>query len=559
MQRRERLTTQRLRGAFVVLFVLGLLLVSVRLAAGTGEQVRGELNGWGATPWPMSASLGGTFVFLTGQVNDPSDPSSEFKFFKDSSAWYGNGAFVNFGQIFGGLNQSGGNSSFNHTQFRFYAFKWNANDRGVIFQFDGPPASVVSVNATPNPVTSADAVTVFANLSGFLPAGQAVWLRYTTNGFATSTVIKMVGGGTTYTAQIPPQPLGATVTYYVFTSGDVGGIAPGDADLMTINANTNGGPNFSYVVINPIITLTPTRTATPFTPTATPIPPTPIAGCIDNVIVNGSFEQNGFWILGDTPAQPVYVSSPVQQGLRAVRLGIQPPAPDRHSFSSIRQPIFIPNDAIIAQLRWWAWYGTEETPISNVTEFQDRQEVLLLNPDLSTYAVLRRVRQNTNAYQEQFIDFTSYIGKNLVLYFNTWNDGNGLRTWEFVDNVTMRVCYPDATPTPNVPSATPSPTATATPVPTDTPSPTPSHTPSPTGTLPMSNVEDPTQGKAAAIPITPLEPSGGEPTVVVVGPRGGIDSNVANILIWLGVMLGAVAVIALIVVIIQQHQGAPRP
>ena len=562
MPRREGLM-QRFRGAFVAVFVLGLLLTSVRLAAGTGEQVKAELNGWGALPWPMTNSLGGTFAFLTGQINDPSDPTSEFKFFKDSNAWYGNGASVNFGQIFGGLNQSGGNSKFSHTQGAYYAFKWNGNDRGVVFQFFGPAPRVTGVSFPPGSVTAADFVNVSAVLEFNLPPGQAVWLRYTTNGFATSTVVRMAGGGTNFSTVIPPQPAGVTVTYYVFTSGDVGGIAPNDADLMTIFANNNGGPNFSYFVTSFGPTLTPTGTATPPTPTITPIPPTPIAGCVDNVIVNGSFEENGFWIFGDTPVRPGFVSSPVQQGLRAVRMGPEPPAPDRHSFSSIRQPIFISPQATIAQLRWWAWSRSEEAALANVTDFVDRQEVILLNPDLSTYAVLRRVRQNTNAYVEQFIDFTPYIGKNLLLYFNVWNDGNGLRTWEFVDNVTMRVCYPEVTPTPTAPTATPSPTSTGTSTPTDTPTPTTIVTSSvtinvdTTITLSGSGV-DVSRAVAGPITITPLP--GGEPTVIAVNQRAGLNVDVANVLIWLGVMLGAIAVIALIVVIIQQHsQGNPPP
>jgi hypothetical protein len=553
MPRGERLM-QRFRGAYVALFVFGLLLASVRLAAGAGEQVRAELNNWGAVPWSMTTSLGNTFVFLTGQVNDPSDASSEFKFFSGADAWFGNGAFVNIGQIFGGLNQAGGNSSFNHVQGAHYAFKWNGNDRGVIFQFFGPAASVSSVSVPPNPVIAANPVNITAQTNIAPPPGQGVWLRYSIDNFVNSTVVRMTGGGNVYSASIPGFAAGVIVRYYVFTSGDVFTIAPADADLMTINANTNGGANFSYTVVNPGVT--PTNTPPSPTPTDTPIPPTPIAGCIDNVIVNGSFEQNDFWVFGETPVRPGFVSSPVQQGLRAVRLGPEPPAPDRHSFSSIRQPIFIPNNAIIAQLRWWAFSRTEEAPLGVVNDFVDRQEVILLNPDLSTYAVLRRTRQNTNAYVEQFIDFTPYIGKNLLLYFNVWNDGNGLRTWEFVDNVIMRVCYPEVVPTPTGP-----PTATPTPSPTATVTPTPTATASPTATpteLAMSDAAR--SGVAAPITITPL--ANGEPVVLTTAPRigGGLNPDVANILIWLGVMLGAIAVIALIVVIINQHgQGNPPP
>ena len=540
---------QRLRGAFVVVFALGLLLVSVRLAAATGEQVRGELNGWGAPTWPMSGSLGGTFIYLTGQLTAPSDPISEFKFFKDAGAWFGNGAPVNIGQIFSGLNQSGGNSSFNYIQFLWYAFKWNGNDRGVIFQFNGPPASVANVSATPNLVTAADFVTVFANLNSNLPAGQAVWLRHTTNNFATSTVVKMAGGGTSVSAVIPPHPAGVTVSYYVFTAGDVASIAPGDADLMTVNFNNNGGANYTYFVTG-ASTLTPTPTPFVPTPTLTPLPTIP-AGCVDNVIVNGGFEENGFWIFGDTPVRPAYTSIQVHSGKRAVRLGVEPPAPDRHSFSSIRQPIFISSQAITAQLRWWAYFRSEEAPSPTVTDFQDRQEVILLNPDLSTNTVLSRVRLNSGAWQEQLLDLTNFTGKNLVLYFNVWNDGNGLRTWQFVDDVTISVCYPNATATPflptDTPSPTPTPTSTHTPTPTQTSLPTATPTPSAT-VLPMSAPGQ--AGQVAPFEITPLPQTGTDPVVVRVTPLG---SDAATLLIWLGVMLGAVAVIALIVILVQQH------
>ena len=45
------------------------------------------------------------------------------------------------------------------------------------------------------------------------------------------------------------------------------------------------------------------------------------------------------------------------------------------------------------------------------------------------------------------VDLTSTRGKSLLLYFNVFNDGNGLRTWAIVDDVTFTVCYP---PTPDV-------------------------------------------------------------------------------------------------------------
>ena len=44
------------------------------LAPLSGEQVKGELNAWGT--WAMSSSLGGTFIYNTGQVTAGNDSFS---------------------------------------------------------------------------------------------------------------------------------------------------------------------------------------------------------------------------------------------------------------------------------------------------------------------------------------------------------------------------------------------------------------------------------------------------------------------------------------------------
>ncbi len=230
------------------------------LAPLAGEAVRGELNNWGNapdSPWPMSASLGGTFIHTTGQVTAASDSVSEFKFFKDSNQWYSNGSGVAFGTIFSGMSTATGpNMSFNHTQNRYYVFKWNGNDRGVIFQLSAAPVSITGVSRLPaGLVSNLNSVAVTATTSATPPAEQALWLRYAiNNNWDGSTVLKMSGSGASYSATIPAQSNGTTVSYYVFSSGNVGSISGGDADLMTINADTNSGSNYSYTVgaANPI-------------------------------------------------------------------------------------------------------------------------------------------------------------------------------------------------------------------------------------------------------------------------------------------------------------------
>jgi len=238
--------------ALVLVLVAGLLpaaLGAPKPVSASGEQVKGELNGWGT--WSMTGSLGGTFIHTTGQVTAADDSASMFKFFKDSNLWYGNGSALTFAQIYTNFSTSGGDSSFNHIQNSFYVFKWNGNDKGVIFQLSSAPATISGVSQSPVTPGSANPVDVTATTNTTPPSEQALWVRYTTDNWASSTVVKMSGSGTSYTAQIPAQAGGTTVAYYIFSSGNVGSIAGTDADLMTITYNNNSGSNYSYTVSSP--------------------------------------------------------------------------------------------------------------------------------------------------------------------------------------------------------------------------------------------------------------------------------------------------------------------
>jgi len=129
----------------------------------------------------------------------------------------------------------------------------------VFFELDASPITISSVTQSPVAVSviSGQSTTVSATLSAALPAGQGVYLRYTDNNYATSTVVELSGSGTSYTASIPAvfNTAGANVNYYLFTSGSGLTINGEDADLYTINLNNNGGPNYTYTVL-PVPTIT---------------------------------------------------------------------------------------------------------------------------------------------------------------------------------------------------------------------------------------------------------------------------------------------------------------
>lgn len=137
-----------------------------------------------------------------------------------------------------------------------YVFKTPDGPSGtsfVVFRVQGAVRQINTVTQSPaaGNVAVSQGVVVTATPNAALSTGQAVYLRYTTNGFTTSTVAQMTLSGSDYTATIPGQASGTTVNYYIFTSGTDNVATNGsNADFYTINLNNNGGPNYSYTVAN---------------------------------------------------------------------------------------------------------------------------------------------------------------------------------------------------------------------------------------------------------------------------------------------------------------------
>lgn len=180
----------------------------------------------------------------------------------------------------------------------------------------------------------------------------------------------------------------------------------------------------------------PFVTATP-TGWPTTVPP---QSCTD-ILVNGSFEQAGAWEFGQTPLAGTIVNSfggVAGLGSRAAQLG-NPPGfkADTQSYSSVRQLVTIPANAGAAQLRWWAVFGSQEGFAQSVGPNSDRQELILLNGDLSTLDVLFRIRRVDQAIQQMSTDLTRFVGRTFYIYFNAFNDGNGQPTWMQLDGLQL--------------------------------------------------------------------------------------------------------------------------
>jgi len=187
--------------------------------------------------------------------------------------------------------------------------------------------------------------------------------------------------------------------------------------------------------------------------------------CIE-LIRNGGFEENAYWQMPATPRSGRYTTIDKYSGSRSTLLGILPGEQDVYSFSSAYQKIHVPANATSVTLSFWAKRFTQETPKAAVDPTLDQydpadviegtydyssksarlqydwQEVFILQyPCYNWMATLMRARSNDGVWTQYTYDLTAFAGQDIVVYFDAVNNGNGLRTWMFVDEVQVQACF----------------------------------------------------------------------------------------------------------------------
>ena len=168
------------------------------------------------------------------------------------------------------------------------------------------PRSITSVTQSPA-LAAPDCrqTLVTANFSGALSVGEYAFVRYTTDNFATSTIIRISTANlATGTTTIPSFPSGTVVKYYVFTSNQTTP-TPANADMFTLNISNAACANFTYTV----------------PPAPTPIITNNVPICAgSSIALNGATSTPGgaatinsyLWFTG--AAVPTIASTPVLSG-----------------------------------------------------------------------------------------------------------------------------------------------------------------------------------------------------------------------------------------------------
>ena len=221
-------------------------------------------DGFGTNDWSTTDSFSsgaGSSRILTTTANTIGDCFFVLNRNYNGDYWYrptsNSNTAINYEQLYQSSDMSGvsgGAFSLNANTSHNYVFKTrefgdNPNIGLVVFEIQGEIRTIsgVSNHSVQN---IGDDYAVTATLSGALSSGQGVYLRYSNDSFSTSTILEMSGSGTSYSANIPANVNidGASISYYVFTSGDGLTISHDNADLYTINKLNNSGNNYSYSV-----------------------------------------------------------------------------------------------------------------------------------------------------------------------------------------------------------------------------------------------------------------------------------------------------------------------
>lgn len=177
-----------------------------------------------------------------------------------------------------------------------------------------------------------------------------------------------------------------------------------------------------------------------------------------DIVVDGGFEVDSGWEMPDTAWPAGYSQRVIYDGMRSMRVGVDNESNEVVSWSSARQVVTLPADALSATLQCHVYPMSGEAAQRGTAQpaaqaqvlardpaaAGDAQYLLLLDPTNKDDIVDVLFWQLSNAQQWQVyaFDLTAYAGQALKLHFGVYNDDAGGRTGMYVDNVSLVVQRP---------------------------------------------------------------------------------------------------------------------
>ncbi len=244
-----------------VIFVLSCFYLFTNLSA--QYYVRGDHNGWGTSnPLLQRSTLygGSTYATVLSASFD-----QEFKIANGdySHQWAGGYWITEYNKRWT-IGANGANAIWKGTPNSHIVV---VTENPGSFVGQQLPSGIMTLSALPVGITSVSQIgtdqgggnyqtfstgpqTINITLSAAKSPEENIYLRYTTNNWASSNWVLATGSGTSYSAIIPGQANGTIISYYVlsttltFPHGDL----EFHPNLMTINYNNNNGINFTYTI-----------------------------------------------------------------------------------------------------------------------------------------------------------------------------------------------------------------------------------------------------------------------------------------------------------------------
>lgn len=133
---------------------------------------------------------------------------------------------------------------------KWYVMNWEntgyESTRAIFIEMDAAPAAFESVSRNPLIPAGGEQVTITVEMDKAPSGNENIYLRYSADGWESSSQAEVVFSGSTGEATLPGQPEETTVSYYVYSTGADN--PQSDLSLKTINYDNNGGDNYSYTV-----------------------------------------------------------------------------------------------------------------------------------------------------------------------------------------------------------------------------------------------------------------------------------------------------------------------
>jgi hypothetical protein len=210
---------------------------------------------------PAGADWFTNVMFVAASGGDVTNGGYQFKLAADGSFAnnWGGGAAVTIDSTTT-LGSVGANATITLANGFYYSFRTLNPPSGnsatlAVMKTSNRPVAVTRSGQSPVTPSSSQSVAVNIALSAAKSTEEHVYVRWTTNNFAVSTITEATGSGTSYSGTIPALPTASVVKYYVFSSTATtgGALNASTADALTLNLDGNNGSNFTYTVTSSAI------------------------------------------------------------------------------------------------------------------------------------------------------------------------------------------------------------------------------------------------------------------------------------------------------------------